>query len=46
MHVRQIHLQTYCIALGSGFMLATVITEMLPESLRLTPRAGPLLRAA
>lgn len=35
--------QTYCIALGSGFMLATVITEMLPESLRLTPSAGPLL---
>jgi len=34
--------QTYCIALGSGFMLATVITEMLPESLRLAPSAGPL----
>lgn len=35
--------QTYCIALGSGFMLATAIMEMVPESLRLTPSAGPLL---
>jgi zinc transporter ZupT len=34
---------TYFIALGSGFMLATAITEMVPESLRLAPSAGPLL---
>jgi ZIP family zinc transporter/zinc and cadmium transporter len=31
------------IALGSGFMLATVITEMVPESLRLAPLAAPVL---
>jgi zinc transporter ZupT len=31
------------IALGSGFMLATVITEMLPESLRLAPVSAPVL---
>ncbi len=31
------------IALGAGFMLATVITEMIPESLRLQPLRGPLL---
>jgi ZIP family zinc transporter/zinc and cadmium transporter len=31
------------IALGSGFMLATVITEMVPESLRLAPTSGPAL---
>jgi ZIP family zinc transporter/zinc and cadmium transporter len=29
----------YFIALGSGFMLATAVTEMVPESLRLSPRA-------
>ena len=29
------------IALGSGFMLATALTEMVPESLRLAPRSGP-----
>jgi len=34
---------TYFIALGSGFMLATAITEMLPESLRLASNAAPLL---
>ncbi len=31
------------IALGSGFMLATAITEMVPESLRLAPASGPVL---
>ena len=34
---------SYFIALGSGFMLATVITEMIPEGLRLAPSAGPVL---
>lgn len=33
----------YFIALGSGFMLATVLTEMVPESLRLAPVAAPIL---
>jgi zinc transporter ZupT len=33
----------YFIALGSGFMLATVITEMVPESIRLAPRSAPAL---
>jgi len=31
------------IALGSGFMLATALTEMVPESLRLAPHEAPLL---
>ncbi len=31
------------IALGSGFMLATVLTEMVPESLRLAPASAPAL---
>jgi ZIP family zinc transporter/zinc and cadmium transporter len=31
------------IALGAGFMLATAITEMVPESLILAPRSGPAL---
>lgn len=31
------------IALGSGFMLATALTEMVPESLRLAPDRAPLL---
>ncbi|HEV2176002.1 MAG TPA: ZIP family metal transporter [Terriglobia bacterium] len=33
----------YFIALGSGFMLATALTEMVPESLRQSPVAAPLL---
>ena len=33
----------YFIALGSGFMLATALTEMVPESLRQTPVVAPLL---
>ncbi|HLY59495.1 MAG TPA: ZIP family metal transporter [Terriglobia bacterium] len=31
------------IALGSGFMLATALTEMIPESLLLDPQRAPLL---
>lgn len=31
------------IALGSGFMLATALTEMVPESLRLDPARAPIL---
>ncbi len=31
------------IALGAGFMLATALTEMVPESLRLAPVSGPAL---
>ena len=31
------------IALGAGFMLATALTEMVPESLRLAPAWGPAL---
>src|SRR5208337_803518 len=31
------------IALGAGFLLATALTEMVPESLRLAPRSGPAL---
>ena len=34
---------TYFIALGSGFMLATAMTEMIPESLHLEPVGGPVL---
>lgn len=33
----------YFIALGSGFMLAVALKEMLPESLRLNEQWGPLL---
>jgi len=33
----------YFIALGSGFMLAVALKEMLPESLRLNEHWGPLL---
>ena len=33
----------YFIALGSGFMLATAITEMVPESFRQAPSLAPLL---
>jgi ZIP family zinc transporter/zinc and cadmium transporter len=34
---------TLFIALGSGFMLATALTEMVPESLRLAPASAPAL---
>lgn len=33
----------YFIALGSGFMLAMVLTEMVPESFRLSPPGAPVL---
>src|SRR5207249_5289263 len=33
----------YFIALGSGFMLATALTEMIPEGLHLAPFRAPLL---
>ncbi|MGH9445176.1 MAG: ZIP family metal transporter [Terriglobia bacterium] len=33
----------YFIALGSGFMLATAVVEMIPESIRLMPRSAPAL---
>ena len=33
----------YFIALGAGFMLATALTEMLPESLHLAPIQAPVL---
>ncbi|TAM82555.1 MAG: ZIP family magnesium transporter [Acidobacteria bacterium] len=33
----------YFLALGSGFMLATAMTEMIPESLRLAPVEGSVL---
>jgi zinc and cadmium transporter len=36
-------LLAYFIALGSGFMLATAMTEMIPESLRLEPVTGSAL---
>src|ERR1035438_3906679 len=31
------------IALGAGFLLATALTEMIPESLHLAPRSAPAL---
>ena len=34
---------TLFIALGSGFMLATALTEIVPESLRLAPASAPAL---
>jgi len=34
---------SYFIAVGSGFMLATALTEMVPESLHLAPFRAPLL---
>lgn len=33
----------YFIALGSGFMLATALVEMVPESIRLNARMAPVL---
>ena len=35
----------YFVALGAGFMLATALVEMVPESLALAGRKGALLRA-
>ena len=33
----------YFVALGAGFLMATALLEMMPESLRLSPRLGPIL---
>ena len=33
----------YFVALGAGFLLATAVIEMAPESLKLSPRLGPIL---
>src|SRR5450631_3409075 len=33
----------YFVALGAGFLMATAVVEMAPESLRLSPRLGPIL---
>jgi zinc transporter ZupT len=33
----------YFVALGAGFLIATALVEMAPESLRLSPRLGPAL---
>ncbi len=32
----------YFVALGAGFLIATAVLEMAPESLRLNPRLGPI----
>ena len=33
----------YFVALGAGFLMATALIEMTPESLKISPRLGPLL---
>jgi ZIP family zinc transporter/zinc and cadmium transporter len=33
----------YFVALGAGFLMAVALIEMTPESLRLSPRLGPIL---
>ncbi len=33
----------YFVALGAGFLMATALIEMTPESLRMSPRLGPVL---
>jgi ZIP family zinc transporter/zinc and cadmium transporter len=33
----------YFVALGAGFLMATALVEMAPESLHLSPRVGPIL---
>ena len=33
----------YFVALGAGFLMATAVIEMVPESLKLSPRLGPVL---
>ena len=33
----------YFVALGAGFLMATALVEMAPESLHLSPRLGPVL---
>src|SRR5438309_5117926 len=34
---------SFFVALGSGFMLATALAEMLPESMQLSPKTAPLV---
>ncbi len=33
----------YFVALGAGFLMATALIEMAPESLKLSPKLGPIL---
>ncbi|HWT66030.1 MAG TPA: hypothetical protein VN151_07935, partial [Terracidiphilus sp.] len=33
----------YFVALGAGFLMATALLEMTPESLKLSPTLGPIL---
>ncbi len=33
----------YFVALGAGFLMATAVVEMVPESLRMNPRGAPIL---
>jgi len=33
----------YFVALGAGFLIATALIEMTPESLKISPRLGPVL---
>ena len=33
----------YFVALGAGFLMATALLEMAPESMRLSPGMGPVL---
>src|ERR1700678_2908942 len=33
----------YFVALGAGFLMATALIEMTPESLKMSPRLGPIL---
>lgn len=37
------HYLKYFVALGAGFMLATAVVEMLPESIELRPHSAPFL---
>jgi ZIP family zinc transporter/zinc and cadmium transporter len=36
----------YFVALGAGFLISTAVLEMAPESLRISPRLGPVLMMA
>jgi len=33
----------FFVALGAGFLMSTALLEMMPESLHLSPRLGPIL---
>lgn len=37
------HYLRYCVALGAGFLMATAVLEMTPESLKISPTLGPVL---